>query len=198
MGSFTECPFLFVFAGANGSGKSTVVDFHIKNGLCPPNYICPDQLVPADLKDDMGAYIRAMEEAELRRIENVALRESFTFETVLSTKGKLDFINLAKAEGYSVTTIYVVTSDPQINIERIKQRVAQGGHDVPVHKILSRYEKSMLLMQEVISASHEALVYDNSGAVPLIVYAKYKDGRRYHLVPFPDWLKPYLRDQGIE
>ena len=56
----------------------------------------------------------------------------------------------------------------------------------------------MALMKEVVTASDEALVYDNSGDEPVVVFAKYKDGRRYHLEPFPDWLRPYLRDQGIE
>jgi len=191
-------PYLLVFAGANGSGKSTVVDWYLERNMCAGEYICPDQLVPKGKQDDLDAYIDAMRRAERRRNGFITTKTSFTFETVLSTREKLDFINYAKAEGYIVTTIYVVTSDPQINVERIKQRTAQGGHGVPHDKILSRYKKSMSLMEEVIDAADEALVYDNSGAAPIVLYAKYMDGRRYHIEPFTEWLKPYLIDQGIK
>ncbi|GHV05738.1 ATPase AAA [Clostridia bacterium] len=190
-------PHLFVFAGANGSGKSTVIDFYLQNNLCPKDYICPDQLVPADKKDDVGEYIRAMEEAERRRKNNVTMKSSFTFETVLSTRSKLDFIKYAKSEGYLVTVIYVITSDSNINIERVAQRVLHGGHDVPKDKIISRYKKSMKLMFEVIRTAHEALIYDNSGEKPVVVFAKHRE-EDYHIVrPFPDWIKQYCDDATI-
>jgi len=190
-------PHLYVFAGANGSGKSTVIKFFLKNKLCPLNYICPDQLVPTDKKDDVGEYIRAMEEAERRRIDNVADKNSFTFETVLSTKNKLDFINYAKAEGYIVVAIYVITSDYEINIARIKNRVTHGGHDVPVDKVISRFEKSMRLMPDVVNAAHEALIFDNSGSGPLVIFAKYIDGRYFVLKQFPEWLKKYYSREDL-
>jgi len=190
-------PYLFVFAGANGSGKSTVIDFYRKNNLCPYNYICPDQLVPVDKKNDVDAYILAMNEAQRRRIDNISQKNSFTFETVLSTIGKLDFINLAKSEGYTVIVIYVITSDYQINIERIKNRVAHGGHDVPKDKIISRYDKSMRLMFEVIHAANEALIYDNSNEKPVVVLAKYRNKDYYIIKPFPNWIMKYCFDEKM-
>jgi predicted ABC-type ATPase len=184
-------PHLYVFAGANGSGKSTIIGFYLRNGLCPRDYICPDQLVPPDKKNDIAAYTEAMDEAERRRINKVALKKSFTFETVLSTSGKLDFVKFAKSEGYTVAVIYVTTNSPEINIERVKARTALGGHDVPTEKIILRYEKSMRLMSDVIEAADEALIYDNSGEKPIVVFAKYLDGRKYVIEPFPEWLKGY-------
>jgi len=118
---------LFVFAGANGSGKSTIVNFYRRNNLCPQLYICPDQLVPHDKKNDVQEYISAMQEAEKRRIENVTLENSFTFETVLSTEEKLNFLLFSKSEGYFVTVIYVTTYSPEINLARIRKRVEQGA-----------------------------------------------------------------------
>jgi predicted ABC-type ATPase len=197
MRDIKNTPYLFVFAGANGSGKSTVIDFYLKNNLCPQDYICPDQLVPYDKKNDVVEYIRAMNEAERRRKNNVTLKNSFTFETVLSTRNKLDFINYAKSEGYLVTAIYIVTSDSKINIERVRIRVTQGGHDVPEDKIVSRYEKSMNLMFDVIESADEALIYDNSGKRPIVVFAKYRDKDYYILHPFPEWIQRHCKDERM-
>jgi predicted ABC-type ATPase len=109
----------------------------------------------------------------------------------------LDFINYTKSEGYLVTVIYVVTSDSKINIERVRTRVAQGGHDVPKDKIVSRYEKSMNLMFDVIESANEALIYDNSGKRPIVVFAKYRDKDYYILRPFPEWIKRYCTDKKL-
>jgi len=163
---------MYVFAGPNGSGKSTIVDRFRQNGMCPLDFICPDQLVPHDKKNDVGAYIKAMQVAELTRINQVALENSFSFETVLSKEDKLKFIKDAKASNYNVTVIYVVTSDYNINLKRIAERVNQGGHDVPPEKVISRYKKSMNLMFEVILNSNSAMVFDNSGDKPRIIFEK--------------------------
>ena len=183
---------VYAFAGANGSGKSTVINFYLKNGLCPRDYICPDQLVPPDMKEDEGEYRKAMAEAERRRLERVAGGASFTFETVLSTRGKLDFIRFAQSQGYVVAAIYVLTSDVGINAERVSARVAAGGHGVPLDKIIARYAKAMSLMPEVVGQADEALLYDNSGGEPIVVYAKYRDGRKFALEPYPPWLERHF------
>jgi predicted ABC-type ATPase len=154
---------MYVFAGPNGSGKSTVVNSFIKHNKCPKNFICPDNYVKTEDKDKYEPYIKAMQKAEAVRYQEVALGHSFSFETVLSTPEKLDFIRYAKRQGYSVFTIYVSTESPEINIERVKERVLHGGHDVPRDKIISRYEKSMELMYDVACESDVTEFFDNSG-----------------------------------
>jgi len=188
---------MFVFAGPNGSGKSTVVDLFRRNGLCPKSFICPDQLVPPDKKEDENAYIRAMETAELTRLNEVALGRSFSFETVLSTENKLSFIKDAKAKNYFVTAIYVVTSDYNINLKRIAERVRQGGHNVPSDKVISRYERSMNLMFDVIMTADEALIYDNSGDVPVVVFQKDID-ENYRCFVRSQWMDNYLINKAAE
>jgi len=163
---------LTVFAGANGSGKSTVAKHFREVGLCPSKFICPDQLVPPGKLNDYDAYLLAMQSAETLRFGAITRSESFSFETVLSTPHKLDFIRFAKSEGYIITAVYVVTSSPDINLARIKERVACGGHDVPYEKVISRYEKSMRLMFPVLEEAYDAVIYDNSNLSPEIVFAK--------------------------
>lgn len=167
---------IFVFAGPNGSGKSTVIKTFLDNGECPAEYICPDNLVPPGQKEDPDAYMKAMILAEEKRIENLNCGRSFTFETVLSTESKIDFLKEAKEKGFRITAIYITTSNPRINFKRIENRKRQGGHGVPESKIYSRYEKSMNLMADVIEIADEAEVYDNSLDYPFQVFEKNEYG----------------------
>ncbi|MCL2446947.1 MAG: zeta toxin family protein [Oscillospiraceae bacterium] len=187
-----------VFAGPNGSGKSTIVKNTLELGCCPREFICPDNLVVAHEKENPEAYKKAMQEAEAIRNALLAQGKSFSFETVLSTREKLDFIRKAKWLGYKVHVVYVTTDDPQINIERVKSRVTQGGHNVPVDKILSRYEKCMNLMYDVMRAADTAMFYDNSGCEPRWVAWKPDRENRDEDLPLllignqPNWLKTYV------
>ena len=68
------------------------------------------------------------------------LREgfSFCFETVFSNRLKIDFIADAKARGYAVIFVHIHLDTPELNDARVRQRVSEGGHDVPAEKIYSR------------------------------------------------------------
>jgi len=167
---------LFVFAGPNGSGKSTLIDKYLENGKCPKNYICPDNFVPKNKREDRAAYLEAMIFAEEIRFQLLDNGYSFTFETVFSTKSKLDFLITAKNAGYKITTIYMTTADPKINFERVEERKKQGGHGVPKDKLYARYEKSMGMIAEIISVSDSVEIFDNSYEQPFQVFEKNKFG----------------------
>lgn len=160
----------------NGSGKSTVVKAFLENRACPDEYICPDNLVPADKKEDPDAYMTAMILAEEQRMEHLNCGKSFTFETVLSTESKIDFLKEAKEKGFRIKVIYITTCNPRINYERVMARKRQGGHGVPKDKVYSRYEKAMKLMADVIDLADEAEVYDNSFSYPIQVFEKNEYG----------------------
>jgi predicted ABC-type ATPase len=68
---------------------------------------------------------------------------SFTFETVMSHESKVDFLHKAKSNGYRVYLYFISTEDPEINISRVKVRVAQHGHHVDPEVIKTRYNKSL-------------------------------------------------------
>ncbi|MDR0987739.1 MAG: zeta toxin family protein [Ruminococcus sp.] len=181
---------LYIFAGPNGSGKSTIIQASIKRSICAGNYICPDNFVATKDKDKFEPYIAAMQKAEAARYQEIALGNSFTIETVLSTPEKLEFIRYAKRQGYKIHTEYVSTNSPEINIARVKERVLHGGHDVPTDKIISRYEKCMQLMFDVVAESDRAYITDNSGGSPFLA-AKKSDGKIIVVKSTP-WLEKYL------
>lgn len=96
------------------------------------------------------------------RLTFLALKISFTFETVMSHISKVEFLREAKKQGYRTYLYFVSTVDPEINISRVKYRVKMGGHDVPEDKIKQRYQRSMDLLMQAVEVSDRTYIFDNS------------------------------------
>ena len=154
-------PRILVFAGPNGSGKSTIT-----KGLP----ICGIYVNADDIKQTSQCTdLEAAEEAELLRQKLLAARMDFTFETVLSTDRNLNLLRQAKELGYEIHAVFVLTNDPRINIERVKSRVKAGGHDVPEEKIVSRYEKSLKNISQLVRIADHTRLIDNSQEMPHLI-----------------------------
>ena len=100
--------------------------------------------------------------ADFIRKKLIEKRVSFTFETVMSSTDKIELLKLAKKLGYKTYLYFVSTSDPLINISRVRNRVKQGGHDVPQDKIVSRYYRSLSNLKEAVKHTDRAYIFDNS------------------------------------
>jgi predicted ABC-type ATPase len=87
---------------------------------------------------------------------------TFTFETVMSSPDKVEFLKKAQERGFRTYLYYVATEDPDINISRVKNRVADGGHPVPNDKIVDRYYRSLDLLAYAVQYSNRAYIFDNS------------------------------------
>lgn len=147
-------PIMLVFAGPNGSGKSTITARVLPIG----SYVNAD-VIQRHLQCTPW---EAAQIAEATRKKLLSESSDFTFETVLSTERNYLLMEQAKQANYRVICIFVLTKDPQINIERVKQRVANGGHDVPSEKVVSRYCRALKLFPKLFSVCDELYVYDNS------------------------------------
>lgn len=160
-------PEIVVFAGPNGSGKSTFTEL-----LKPPmDYINADEIKTALKCSD----IDAAKEAERQREEHLACVKDFCFETVMSTDRNLKLLRRAKEKGYFIRCYYILTSDPAVNIARVKSRVLDGGHDVPEDKIVRRYYRALELVKDVVDVSDICHIYDNSTDTPFRIFKKRKD-----------------------
>ncbi len=100
--------------------------------------------------------------ADFVRRKFVALNRSFTFETVMSSPDKIEFLHDTKARGFRLYLYFVATEDPEINVSRVANRVVLGGHDVPTDKIIARYSRSLGLLPDAIRVADRAYVFDNS------------------------------------
>ena len=159
-------PEIIVFAGPNGSGKSTIT----KLAKVIEPYINAD-----DIKRSIHCTdLEAAQRAEQLRVEAISHDISFTFETVLSTERNLKLLKTAKAKGYFIRCIYVLTCDPQINVARVKSRVLSGGHGVPHEKIISRYGKALGLLPQLVELCDICHIYDNSDE-PCRIFKKRKE-----------------------
>ena len=136
--------------------------------------------------------------AEYVREELLRQGVSFTFETVMSHHSKVDFMRKALAAGFRVYLYYIATSNPNINVARVKSRVQSGGHSVPEDKILSRYGQSLKLLYDAIRNSSRPYIFDNSADTAEIVWiAKCTDGIEIELQveDVPDWFAQHIIDR---
>ncbi len=168
-------PVLCVVAGPNGSGKTSTTERLLANEWAADSvYINPDNIAQEQFGDwnSQESVLRAAREATRLRYQCLEERKSFVFETVFSSQEKLDFLRKATAAGYFIRFFYVCTEDPEINVLRIAQRYLNGGHEVPISKIISRYYKSLSLAAKAISFVDRAYVYDNSrnNQLPRLLY----------------------------
>ena len=158
-------PVLIVIAGPNGSGKTSTTRLVIKHEWAEQCvYINPDEIAQSKFGDwnDVNAVRQAVEYCETWREQLLQERKDFIFETVLSSEGKVDFLKRAKKAGYFIRMFFICTESPTINAARIANRVMEGGHDVPIKKIISRYEKAIINSIKVAGFAYRAYFYDNS------------------------------------
>lgn len=158
-------PVLIVIAGPNGSGKTSTTRLVIKHEWAEScAYINPDEIAQTKFGDwnNPDAVRRAVEYCEEWREQLLKEHKDFIFETVLSSDGKVDFLKRAKEEGYFIRMFFICTETPAINAARIARRVMEGGHDVPIQKIISRYEKAIVNAIRVAHFVDRVYLYDNS------------------------------------
>ncbi len=177
----SQKPRLIVVAGPNGSGKTTITEkllMHEWMGGCV--YINPDLIALHEFGDwnSTEAVINAANRAKEMREKCLSNMSSMAFETVFSTREKLEFVKRAKAEGFFIRLFFVCTDDPSINAHRVALRVMEGGHDVPIPKIISRYYRSISYCVEAASWVDRIYFYDNSitDADPLLIF-RVNDGK---------------------
>jgi predicted ABC-type ATPase len=158
-------PVLIIIAGPNGSGKTSITSKILQHEWVESCvYINPDNIANDKFGDwnSKEAVLNAARYSTQIREECIEKGEGLIFETVLSADDKIDFIFRAKQKGYFIRLFFVGTQSPTINASRIAQRVMEGGHDVPISKIISRYGKSISNCCIASSIVDRAYIYDNS------------------------------------
>lgn len=121
--------------------------------------------------------------------------QTFSFETVMSHESKVTFLKTAKDKGFTTYLYFICTRDPKINIQRVKNRVFEGGHTVSEEKIVSRYFKSLELLSRAFLAVDRAFIIDSSNTRRDVVLEKRKDEVLLHQDIVPDWVAVYLLDK---
>lgn len=162
---------LYILAGANGSGKST-----ISKVLLPTEdvvYINPDDIArELNPTDPVSSRIEAGRVAMQRMHELISKGASFAVESTLSGRAHLKIIEKARAMGYSTTIAYTFVDSPEVCIERIAVRVMNGGHDIPPEDVLRRYFRSKENFVNLYAplADHWMLYYNGGNDAVLVAH----------------------------
>ena len=191
-------PELIIIAGPNGSGKTSITQKFLHHEWAEgTTYINPDQIAKDMFGDwnDKEAVLKAANYSSDLREKCLAEKRSFVFETVFSAQDKIDFVIRAKQAGFFIRIFFISTSNPAINASRIAKRVMEGGHDVPITKIISRYNKSIQNCKTVAPIIDRLYVYDNSiddvDARPLFRLSDGTVAKQYTEI-IPDWAQNIL------
>lgn len=177
-------PILHLIAGPNGSGKSTYVTRLLQPVTHLPfvnaDVIAAEHWPEAQAEHAYDASRAAAEE----RAQLLADAESFIAETVFSHPSKLDLVDQAIARGYLVH-LHVMLVPVEVSVNRVAERVQDGGHDVPEQKIRERYARLWDLIVRARSAADHTEFFDNSAARhPFRRVAVYEHSL---LLGEPDW-----------
>jgi predicted ABC-type ATPase len=170
-------PCFWIVAGPNGSGKSTLYNRADIEGFGTSVWIInPDTLTESICSQEGFSVFDANSEA-LDRIwtwlkASIRAHHTVGVETVLSTAKYRRLVRTAKSYGFEIRLLYVMLDTVELNIERVRLRVAKGGHGVPEEKIRQRRERSFQQLPWFLAQSDMALLYDNSGITPKLIGRK--------------------------
>ena len=188
--AFDARPIIVALAGPNGAGKTTFYHAFLRGtGL---RFVNAD-----DIGRELGVDpYAAADVAGALRLELVKQRESFIFETVFSDPvgDKISFLTHAAISGYTVVLCFVGIPGAKESDQRVAMRVSQGGHDVPNHKLLSRFPRTLVNLTIALRDLPLVLVFDNSDLrAPFRRVAEFEGGARTFLAnPVPAWLAPLV------
>ena len=120
-------------------------------------------------------------------------KKTFSFETVFSHSDKVSFIRISNKRGYRTYLYFVSTNSPEINIERVRQRVSEGGHEVPEDKIRKRYYRSLNNLLPAMKLSYRTYIFDNSGkSLKLLAQVTPKKNLNIEAKHLPIWFEKYV------
>lgn len=195
---------IVVVAGTNGAGKSSIAG-EVAGGF-GGGYFDPD--LRAARRAATGLSPQEANAAAWREGYD-ALRQAadrgtdFNFETTLGGDSLVRELHRALDLRREVHILYVGLPSPEIHVERVKARVARGGHDIPEDRIFERYTKSLANLISLIGKATSVHVFDNSSESPtglprakLVFRMKrtriVEPAKEMLLRETPEWAKPLV------
>lgn len=134
---------LYIIAGANGSGKSTLAETILEKSNL--KFLNADDIAREISPDAIDKVPITAGKIYFKRLNEYFNKNiSFAVESTLSGNNIFRIISRAKQQNYKIILIYTFLKNCSICIERVKNRVKNGGHNVPEKDIIRRYYKSLI------------------------------------------------------
>jgi len=162
---------IIIIAGPNGAGKTTFAEEFLPKEANCPIFVNAD-LIAAGLApfDPERATFKAGRLMLEEIYEHARRGESFSFETTLSGRGYARLIPVWREDGFLVKLFFLRLASDDLAIARVRQRVREGGHNVPELTIRRRFAAGMHNFEGIYkSIVSEWALYDNSGSAPLLL-----------------------------
>lgn len=183
-------PQFWIIAGPNGAGKTTLVTAKIKGRIPVVN---PDEI--ADRLPLVEGHLDERQAGEIAIRERewlLAERRDFAIETTLSGHSPIRFMSKAKAKGYKLTLIFVGIDSPELSQARVADRVAGGGHSVPLDAIVRRYPNTMSKLANAVEIADRSFILDNSDERRRLLLIHENGTSRYASRTLPEWIRTAL------
>ena len=197
---------IHVIAGTNGAGKSSIGGAQIRR--IGGEYFNPDEATQLILQANPGATLADANSAAWHQGKEMlerAIKEdgNLAIETTLGGRTITGLLYEACRLGMRVVVWYVGLEGIDLHVERVRQRVARGGHDIPESKIRERYDRSRENLIGLIPGLAELRICDNSGEVDestgkippplLVVHSRGNEiVERCSMEHVPKWAKPIV------
>lgn len=206
MASAKRKPRIYVLAGTNGAGKSSVAGATFRS--VGEDYFNPDEAAQRIRASSPGLSQRdanglAWHEGKRLLERAIAERLDYAFETTLGGETLVALLEQAADAGFEVRVWYAGLASVDLHLARVRARVARGGHDIPEKDIRRRYDAGRENLIRLLPRLTELRVYDNSadadphaGAAPAPTLVLHLVGRRImnagDLARTPGWAKPIV------
>lgn len=182
-------PHVVVIAGPNGAGKTTLAPFLLRDALKLRDYVNADPIALGLSGFDPASVALQAGRVMLKRLHELAAqRKTLGFESTLAAKSYAGWIENLRSEGYEFQLMFLWLQSPELAVQRVKERVRSGGHDVAEEVIRRRYaaglENFWSLYQPL---ANTWAVYDNSTRPGLMLIATGGEGEPLSVIEPELW-----------
>ena len=166
-------PRLYIISGCNGAGKTTASYSLLPEMLNCKEFVNSDEFAKGLSPFDPSKASIQASRYMLMKIRHLLKRgQDFAIETTLATRTLLKTVKKAQSAGYTVTLLYFWLNSPDLAVERVRARVAAGGHDIPEDTIIRRYHTGIYYFFNLYAPICERWILADNSQIPFKVIAE--------------------------
>lgn len=164
-------PSVVILAGPNGAGKSTAAPALLQGALAVNEFVNADVIARGLSAFDPNSAAIAAGRVMLTRLRELSSqRLSFAFETTLASRSFAPWLRELRTSGYEIHLVFLWLSSADLAIERVADRVQNGGHNIPDDIVRRRYStgiRNFFDLYQTVTTSW--VLYNSSGPQPTLV-----------------------------
>lgn len=171
-------PTCYIIAGPNGAGKTTFALKYLPEIVGCRNFVNADLIAYGISPLDSVAIQYDAGKIFLNEIhKNIEKKVDFAFETTLAGRSHIDLLKKLKQDDWQIVLFFLWIPDADFSRDRVRQRVQEGGHNIPDDTIYRRYPRIMFnLINMYMSLCDKISCYDNSNPEPVLVFEQDENG----------------------